>query len=422
MSVDFPASYPAHTASAGKPADVQTLQETFAAVLRSFGTEKGTSPTNTLLEVLRPAPSDNNEDRNQQRRETQQNANKTDFAQLDQKSLNKLELRNSEMNADYQHRRDRSEALQNDYRERVVRREPQQSVPPQTTSNVPSPDAASPNETVPSNGSQPLSQPQHVVEVAGANNQAAPVSAAAPNSGAPNVGQVQILMSPGTNTPASMPIPVAPQTSLPQTFTVFSPSGRLGQQQEKPEDEEEEKEEESAEDKPAKKKQPFAVLEAIRAETTRPIQRNVLRQSKESSNQSEVHRVAEKPRERPKEVEPAQARSVLTLNEFLNMSPHHVAVQKGEESSRSEHMRYLNRVAAACEAAAQHAPIRMKINLDHLGTLTLRFYYKSDKLALRFETPSRESALFIRNNLEELRTILVERNVKIVDIEMLWEE
>jgi hypothetical protein len=38
---------------------------------------------------------------------------------------------------------------------------------------------------------------------------------------------------------------------------------------------------------------------------------------------------------------------------------------------------------------------------------------------LRFETPSKESEQFLRNNLDGLQTILTKRNVKIVSVEVL---
>jgi flagellar hook-length control protein FliK len=109
---------------------------------------------------------------------------------------------------------------------------------------------------------------------------------------------------------------------------------------------------------------------------------------------------------------------VKTLAEFLNTSPQNISAPQKEESNQSNAEQQLNRIAAACEAAAHYAPIRIKLHLEHLGTLTLRFFYNADKLALRFETPSKESARFIQDNLDGLRTILSKRNGKIACAEI----
>jgi len=432
MSVHFPSSHPTNTATAGKPVDVQTLQKAFAAALRNFGTERGGSFTDTMLEVLR-APHTNDaasDDRNQQRREHQQQADRNDFTNIDRKLLDRSEIRNSEMNAAYQDRIDRNETFRNDHRERIERSELQQSTvqasPTPTTlaspvtPRVSSLDITKPNELVQSRDHSP---PQNIPAVDNANSQ--PLSANAPNS-TPNIGLANIM--PGGNVSASMPTPIAPQVIPPQAFTIFTPSGRLGQTQKKAGDKEHE-EEESLEGKETKKHQPFAEFEAIYAETIHAARQNASRQPKEPITQPELQQpghqqVAEKPREkqgheRPREVEPDQFQNVKTLEEFLNTPAQNISVQKKEKPNQPNQTQYINRIAAACEAAAYYAPIRIKINLDHLGTLTLRFFHKADKLMLRFETPSRESAKFLRDHLDGLRTILSKRNVKIADIEIL---
>ena len=451
MSIDFSATQPGNTASAGRPVDIQALQETFAAVLRSYGTEKGGSPTTTLLEILRPDPagSASGEDRNQQRREAQQRADRNDFTQIDRQQLDRAEIRSRDMNTDYRNRLDRQEALRNDYQERTERSELRQLPALQTTSAARPPDITRPNEPLPNmNPLQP--QQSHVAavqvsEVAGANNQSASATIAAPNSPA-SAASANLLMPVNVNTPAAMP--TAPQPAAPQAFTVFTPSGRFGQPQGKSEEDEEEKEE-RAEGKPEKKKQPFAALEAIRAETTRPIQRNVPQQPRGPADRSEHRQTGDDPRERlnlrerpnpherPGAAEPKQTQTAKTLDELLNTPSQNIVtqetvtqatvtqetlVQRKGESNTPNPAQYLHRIAAACEAAGQFAPIRIKLNLDHLGTLTLRFYHKADRLALRFETPTRESAQFLRDNLEEFRIILSKRSVKMMDVEIVWEE
>jgi len=425
MSVDFSAAPPAQTALTGKPVDVQTLQETFTLALRSFGTEKGNSQTTTLLEVLRSSPADNvaGADRNQQRRETQLRTDKNDFTQIDRKQLGRAETRSNEMNADYRNRQDRQENLRNGYQDRLERTERRQPPPPPTLSATPV-DTAKLTEPLP-NANPPLPQQQNVSavntsEVAGANSPTLSATVAVPNT-VVNVTQANMSMPVNVNTPVSMPMPTAPQPAAPQAFTVFTPSGRWGQQREKSEEDEEEKGE-RAEENPVKKKQPFAAFEAIRAETTRPVQKNVPRQSKGPAARLEQQHLAETSRERPREVEQNPSETVKTLDELLNTPSQNISTQTKGEPNRPNQTQYLNRIAAACEAAGQFAPIRIKINLDHLGTLTLRFFHKADRLALSFESPSRRSAQFLRDHIDELRTILSKRSVKIVDIEIRWEE
>ena len=420
MTVDFPPSYPTNTASASKPVDVQTLQETFAALLRSYGTEKGGTQTNTILEVIRPSPSDNSEekDRNQHRQENQQRTGKTDFTQTDRKLLDKSEMRKGEMSADYQSRSERQEVLRNDHREKVERNDipiPATQVTTQlSATQSPALFVASPSLSADSaiQSSVPLetsSIPKPDAKIVNANNQSLPVNVVLPNSPASN-GQPTVAMPMNINAPVSMPSSVAPPSVPPQFFTVFTPSGRFGQLQEKADENEDEDRDEEKDDK---KKTPFAVFESIRLETTRPVKQNPRHRPKESTTQ--VQRTLGKTHAKPKEVESETSQGIKTMDELLNASPQSIAAPKKGEPDQSQ---YMKRIAAACEAAAQYAPIRMKINLEHLGTLSLRFSYKADKLALRFETPSKESAQFLRNHLDGLRTILAKRNVAIADIEI----
>jgi flagellar hook-length control protein FliK len=238
------------------------------------------------------------------------------------------------------------------------------------------------------------------------------------------MGQANAALPTNANVPISTPTPTAPQTAVPQTFTVFTPSGRIGQSSRQVDDEEND-EEKSDEKTISKKKQPpFAVFEAIRTETARPIQQNHSRHPKEPISKTEQRSVefpSKESESEPREMEPEQTQNVKAVEDILHAAAQTMSVQKKGESNQPDQTRYLHRIAAACEAAAHYAPIRMKIHLDHLGTLALRFFYKSDKLALRFETPSNKSAQFLRDHLEGLQTILSRRNVKIVDIEISHE-
>ena len=413
MTVDFPSSYPASaTTLGGKPVDVQTLQEAFAVALRNYGTEKNGTTTGTMLEVLRPSSHADNadgNDRNQQRREQRQQIDRSDITNIDRKMLDKSEMRSTEMNADYRDRIDRNETLRSEHQGRVEHRELPQPTAPASTSSFAPPtavpvDIARPTEPVPNR--EPL-PPQNIPTV----NNPSPLTSV-PNSTA-STGLANVLM-PGGNVPLSIPTPAAPQVIPPQivppqAFTVFTPQGRFGQTQGKTDDQEddnqEDEDEEPVDETVTKKAQPFAEFEAIRS------RQNVARKPKEP--------VAEKPRERPKESEPNQVRSVKTMEEFLNSSPQSITVAKKGEQNQPNQTQYINRIAAACEAVSHYAPIRIKLNLDHLGTLTLRFYYQANKLTLRFETPSKDSSRFIHDHLGGLQSILSKRNVKIANIEIL---
>ena len=426
MSVDFPPSYPVNTTPVSKPVDVQTLQETFAVLLRSYGIDKGGLQTNTLLEILRPAQPDNteSEDRNQPYRDRQSPVERNDLTQIDRKLQEKSEVRNSDMNDDYRNRLDRQSTLQHDYHAKIEHRElPASTIPTNTAAPVisatPPPDVMKPNELSSGGNSAPPQQKEGTKPV-GTNNPINLTETLVPKSAVINTAGLVTPMS--MNAPVSMPASAVQQVTPPQTFTVFTPLGRFGHSQEKADDKENENEDEEPVEEnfsnTTKKKQPFAAFEAIRTETTRPLHRN---HSPQPKREAELRQTTAQPHEKPKETEPEQSHSiktpsVQTMEELMNIPVQDIAVPKKGESNQPNQIQYIHRIAAACEAAAHYAPIRMKINLDHLGTLTLRFSYKADKLALRFETPSKESAHFLRNHLDGLKAILSKRNVKIVDI------
>lgn len=418
MTVDFPPPYPASVPPASKPVDVQTLQDTFAALLRSYGAEKGGTQTDTILEVIRPNQSDTDEkDRNQQRQDTRQHSNNSTITQTERKLLDKSEIRKEEMSADYQNRTDRHEMLRNDYQEKIAHSE----LPPSAVrmdSATPSSAEVQSSEPVPHGNHSPPPQQRNVSEKVDTNNPVPAVNVATP-SGSAISGQPNVVMPVSLNTPVSMPTSVASPSAPPQTFTVFTPSGRLGQPQEKADENEDEKEDRD-EEKEGKKKTPFVAFETIRLETTRPIHRTPSRQPKESPSAAQVPRTPGKSHAKLKEVKPESSRSVKTIDDLLHAPIQDIAVPKKGESPPDQ-AQYIKRIAAACEATSQYAPIRLKINLEHLGTLTLRFFYKADRLMLRFDTPSKESAQFLRNNLDGLRAVLAKRNVKIAEMEIVQE-
>ena len=429
MSVDFPSSFSPSAVPAGKPIDVQKLQEAFAAALRSYGTEKGGTQANAMLEVLRSTSQTGNaaeEDRNQQRKDKQQHTNRNDYAQIDRKLLDKSELRQSEMKSDYQDHRDRLESLRNDPRERSEQRDFQRpTIRTDTSHQLPPPPSVAPLTEPPPDRDHSPQQQRSVAKIAVANSQS-------PLAGPVALDDATVNSPTGLPTPVNMdtlamPVSVALQPATPQVFTLFTPLGRFGQLQEKTDEKDSEDEKgEAIEEKKTKKKQPFALFETIHAEASRPTRRTSSRQLQESPANVELHRVAVQPREKSTEkqkvTEPDQSRSVKSLDDLLNAPAQTVSASKNEELNQPNQTRYLHRIAAACEAAAKYAPIRIKINLEHLGSLTLRFYHKADKLMLRFETPSEESAQFLHDHLGGLKTILSKSNVKIASIEVFRSE
>jgi hypothetical protein len=372
------------------------------------------------LEILRPTPPDEAKEHDRH----QQHSERNDFTQTDRKLLDKSEIQTDALSADYRNRLDQRDMVQNDYWEKIERCELQPSTdrvdtPSLAMSAAPSPDAPRPHNSMPHEQHAPPQQ-SNVPQIAGTNSLPSLMDTTAPSS-IPGSGQVNVGIPMSMNAPASIPTSVVPQAVPSPTFTVFTPSGRLGQPQEKS-DEKENEDEEGIEENTDKKTQPFAVFEAVRMETARPIQRNHSRQLKESVFQSNIQQVTGKPPNKLKEAEPEQSQSVKTMADLLEVPVQNVVPQKKREPNQPNQTQYLHRIAAACEAASQYAPIRMKINLDHLGTLTLRFFYKAKKLALRFETPSKESALFVQEHLDGLRTILSARNTTIADIEIVQED
>ena len=417
MTVDFPSSYPPPISSVGRPVDGHALQEAFVAVLRSYGIE---SPANTTLEILRSNSQAGNaveHDRNQQRRDNQHNRDRNDYTQIDRKLLDKSEIRHGEINSDYRNHTDRLETLQNDYLERIERTELSQSVPADTATRVNLPLAVTKSDEPPPIRDPIKHQQNNAAEIRTANGQPLAASPKVPVESMGNATAEGMVPMSG-NAPALMPASASPPSVPLQMFTLFTPSGRFGQFQEKAderenEDEKDEKEE-HAEKRSIKKQQPFAALEMIRTEAARPPKRQ---QQKEPRHQAETSQIAEQPRAKPKANEPEQSSNVNILEELLN-APQSVSASNKAEPNQPNSQHYLRRIAAACEAAAQYAPIRIKVNLDQLGTLALRFYTQSDKLMLRFETPTAKTALFLREHLEGLRTILAKRNVRIAAIEI----
>ncbi|MDR3199207.1 MAG: flagellar hook-length control protein FliK [Planctomycetaceae bacterium] len=94
-----------------------------------------------------------------------------------------------------------------------------------------------------------------------------------------------------------------------------------------------------------------------------------------------------------------------------NQSVEQSAVKSNEPESFDQ-LRFIQRVAAACQSAAnQHGTIRIKLHLDQLGTVTLRITSKPNKLAIRFEVTSFAAVRRLRNTLGELHTTLAEQNI-----------
>ena len=414
MSVNFSSSYPANTAPVGKVVDVQTLQETFAQLLRNYGTEKGGTRTDALLEVIRPCQTDSAEDVHRK----QQHVTKHDGAPSDKKLLNKSELRSGEMNSDYQHRLDRQEARQSDYQNKINHNVRISSVPSEMS------EGSLIYETRPKDLSAAtiaLPPVQQNVAESVSTNSYSPLhhtSVSVPPC-METTGQVNVMIPVSINTPMPMPTSSVPANVFPTIFTVFTPSGRLVHSKEKGDEHEEEKDESNDEPHDTKK-QPFAALEEIRLETASVPRRGPARQSKERSFSMEQQIVERLPREQTKKIVPEHYRGVKTMEDILNVSIQDISIQKKGDSDQPNHVQYIHRIAAACEAAAQYAPVRMRINLDHWGVLTLRFFHKAEKLALCFETPSKESAQFICEHMDGLKKILSKRNVKIVDIEVMF--
>ena len=113
------------------------------------------------------------------------------------------------------------------------------------------------------------------------------------------------------------------------------------------------------------------------------------------------------------ESKPDANRTKLTPENWFHeeQTVEHSSIQPNEPES-SDQLRFIQRVAAACQSAAnQHGTVRIKLHLDKLGTLTLRITAKSNKLSVRFEVTSSAAARLIRNNIDKLQTTLTEQNI-----------
>lgn len=99
----------------------------------------------------------------------------------------------------------------------------------------------------------------------------------------------------------------------------------------------------------------------------------------------------------------------------------HAASEDVSESNAEEQMdrvRLIQRIAAACQSGAhQNGTIQVKLNLDRFGSLTVRMTKRSDRLDVRFDAETESALRLLRENVDELKTVLAERNVHLDQIE-----
>lgn len=81
-------------------------------------------------------------------------------------------------------------------------------------------------------------------------------------------------------------------------------------------------------------------------------------------------------------------------------------------SEQLDRVRLVQRVAAACQSAAQRSgTLRIKVHLDDFGSVTVRVSSESGQLAVCFETTSEAAARFLLEDAAALREALARRNI-----------
>jgi hypothetical protein len=415
MSIDSATTYPGGNATNGGVRDTNVLNpirydEAFAAAIKAVSSK---TVLDTIQNLSQTSDKDGN-DRNQQRKEHNELADRGGIALDNRKSLDKTELRTAGIDNEYANRNERRTDLRNGHQDKLDRAERtsptvETKITPTVSESVPTLlhlegiAVDSQNTVVPGAG---------VVTLQGTISNVSPAMnpvAVSPNVPFANLtGAVLVQPVPPPNSMLK-PMP-NPQTSS-QLVSVWTVFGRVGQVKNTAKDEDEK--EEAVEKKKEKKRQPFATFGAVLAETVPPIQPKHRKQQQSSAELEAVtHRIEE---HQNKEEE----RKGTTPADILKSNGQDISVSKEQPKEPPDRTQWMQRVAAACQSAANRSgTIRIKLNLDNLGSLSVKLMSKSNRLSVRFEAASEEAVAFLSESLNELKMILANRNVVLDQVEI----
>jgi hypothetical protein len=218
--------------------------------------------------------------------------------------------------------------------------------------------------------------------------------------------ETPILLNIPTTTTSVNPLP-KPVSDL-SPFTIFTVTGRLGA---------EKKESESGNKKSEKRERGVSLfgsllpLPFVDDETpSEPIPQREppKRQSVEPSNVEQ----------------PKQSKEGISLDELFDSKfiptnePYkgELSEQIQQSIDTTDRLRFIRRVAAACQSAAQrNGPVRIKLRPESLGPLTIRVATKKGKLSIHFETETADAKRLLLDNLDDLKARLRRMNVELED-------
>ncbi|MDR0522797.1 MAG: hypothetical protein LBH00_13240 [Planctomycetaceae bacterium] len=425
MSIDFPkipesvSPLPlSKSAAESSVLPAQSIQQAFSAALRSrYAGQSSTgseSPASALLDIIAAKPQREQEPPHREKQIAenrqqlkQQQAEQTYQTQIDRKLQNQSETRKHDKEAGYERQIERPHRLEHkngaggtDSGQMQTAANPGKTVQIPLLNDIPIPGILTKKHVPP---------PQTV---------SLPVM---PQPGSPNLsgGTSGTAVNLSVSLPGSVPSVSAAAFSMPSAadhriFSLFTLSGKWGPSVENKETESDdsEDEQEETENLQSIKKHPFADLTAIFTENTRPIRRLFSPDSppkppEERKNSELQPEPAPTPNRVPSPVPNTVAWESLSVSAGQNPS----AAKNDTKTQETDRQQYLQRIAAACEHAVRNAPVRMKINLDHLGTLSLRFFTKAKRLEMAFDPENEAAADFLRQNLKELQAVLAEQEV-----------
>ncbi|MDR2116437.1 MAG: flagellar hook-length control protein FliK [Planctomycetaceae bacterium] len=448
----------------------EMLKSVFVAVMQSSLTNRMFPGNTSIVDInidIQDSSAEQKEQQNKKQDESPTQSERRDFTKEDKRTLNQSEIRHEQIADDYNRKIEQRENLQTEYKEKNERRNFVTNQPINSTTTslektvlpvpistgisiVPTDSVSATFSVLPeSSNRQPATLQQHVsVPITpGVIPPSFLITASNPNS--------------ATTSPATSPFPVPTTNAASVTtldavsvMTIFTASGRFGIRK----DETEEKnvaEKKKEKEKTKEKKETISLFVPVFVEIPPPIvyknqsthslhdteqeldtvqesndysvqkikNENDLESNSElksksvsefvSKLESEFESEFESETESETKSEPEENRTKTSLEKwFLENQSLETSVVKPNEPESFDQLRFIQRVAAACQSAAnQHGTVRIKLHLDQLGTLTLRITSKSNKLAVRFEVTTFAAVRRLRETLDELQTTLAEQNI-----------
>jgi hypothetical protein len=476
MSIDVTTNYQNNSVTGqGQNAETpntEMLKSVFVTAMQNSMTNRMFKSNTSIVDInieIQDSTNERKEEQNKNQRESLPQSERRDFTRENKRSLNQSEIRHEQLENDYNQKIERHEHLQTEYREKNEQRdsitEQKNSRTttsfPETISSVPASTAVS---TIPPS---PISATLSALSESSdrrftgllQESASAPITPGMVSPSFLLAGSNPISVAPSSVTqPAIQPVSastasVAPVAALDavSVMTIFTASGRFGINKTETE---EKNETEKKKEKGKEKKGIISLFGQGLNEIPQPVwHKNHSNYSLPDTETESVvgHKTKQKSDENSKyfiqkttgetaqeqklksEQQPEQElkqesdqdenHTKLTPENLLHEDqPIENSSIKPNEPEPSDQLRFIQRVVAACQSAAnQHGIIRIKLHLDQLGTLTLRITAKSNKLSVRFEVTSFAAARLIRNSIDELQTTLTEQNIILehTEIEMI---